>query len=691
MKTNLFKNTFMLVGLVVVSLLVLTFISEGEISAENKLPIIQKQAKANPKISSLITKSISKMQSLGITSENAESVYASSISDPLVKVDNSGNIQTYIYMENMNQDNISTLESMNVKIEIVNSKFNLIQAWVPFDKVEEVAGLNFVKKITPPSYGILRTGSVNSEGDVVMRSDDVREDQDLGFDGTGVRIGVISDGVDSIDASQATGDLPSDVIINPSLPGSGDEGTALLEIIHDIARGAELAFSEGFGTRATFINSLNFLVNDADVDIIVDDIGFLNEPYFQDGMVAQAVEDAIAKGVVYVSAAGNNADEHYQADYVDETPGDDPDGNNPHDFGVADGGNSDITMPILVGGTLITVNNFIVVVLQWNDPWGGSSNNYDLHLFDDEGNELRKSDDIQPIESQDPIEIVFFENNTPDFVTVNVVINRVSGSPRTLEMNFNGGIIVEEDFNVPSDGVFGHPAVQNAISVGAVPATADFNLACSSASGPNEVEDFSSQGPSTIFFTPSGTPLPVPEQRQTPTIVAPDGIHITGVGDFGIPDGMGGFFFCGTSASAPHVAGVAALILSKNPNLTPIQVRDAIKDNADSLPVNLVASLTEQNLVETAAFSNIAGFGRVDAFEAVQSVPAPPTPTPSPTPTPTPTPTNSGGDGNSGGGCSIGEKANVSQSLANLLVFLLPIVLLGLKKIKVKVQSEGIK
>src|SRR3989337_3770471 len=217
MKTNLFKNTFMLVGFVVVSLLVLTFISEGEISAENKLPIIQKQAKANPKISSLIMKRISKMQSLGITRENVESVYPTSISDPLVKVDKSGNIQTYIYMKNMNQDSISTLESMNVKIEIVNLKYNLLQAWVPFDKVEEVASLSFVKKITPPSYGILRTGSVNSEGDMVMGSDDVRNM--LGFDGTGVMVGVISDGVDNMTDSQATFDLPNDVIINPDLPG----------------------------------------------------------------------------------------------------------------------------------------------------------------------------------------------------------------------------------------------------------------------------------------------------------------------------------------------------------------------------------------------------------------------------------------------------------------------------------------
>ncbi|MBF8302071.1 MAG: cell surface protein, partial [Candidatus Dadabacteria bacterium] len=203
----------MLVGFVVVSLLVLTFISEGEISAENKLPIIQKQAKANPKISSLIMKRISKMQSLGITRENVESVYPTSISDPLVKVDKSGNIQTYIYMENMDQENISKLESMNVKIEIVNSKYNLIQAWIPFDIVEEVASLNFVKKITPPSYGILRTGSVNSKGDMVMRSDKVRNE--LGFDGTGVRVGVISDGVDSMAVSQSTGDLTNNIDVNP--------------------------------------------------------------------------------------------------------------------------------------------------------------------------------------------------------------------------------------------------------------------------------------------------------------------------------------------------------------------------------------------------------------------------------------------------------------------------------------------
>ena len=88
----------------------------------------------------------------------------------------------------------------------------------------------------------------------------------------------------------------------------------MLETIHDIAPGAELAFSEGSTTLA-FMQSIDHLI-DIRVDIIVDDWGFLLEPYFQDGVVAQKVEEAIASGVIFVTSAGNDADKHYQNLYV---------------------------------------------------------------------------------------------------------------------------------------------------------------------------------------------------------------------------------------------------------------------------------------------------------------------------------------------------------------------------------------
>ncbi|MER3445337.1 MAG: hypothetical protein C4291_00210 [Candidatus Dadabacteria bacterium] len=601
--------------------------------------------KKDSKISSRIMLTVTKMKSLGMTKENASALHALSLSNPLVKVDESGNIQAYIYVQDTNKESISGIESIGVKIEIVSTKYNIIQGWIPFDKVEEVANLSFVKKITPPSYGRPRTGSVNSEGDAVIQSNIVRSD--LGFDGSGVKVGVISDGVDHRAASQKTGDLPNNIEVNSKLPGSGDEGTALLEIIYDIAPGADLAFSSG-NTSMEFISSIDYLVNTAQVNVIVDDIGFFDEPNFQDGPIAQEAENAVKNGVVFVSAAGNEADKHYQAPYVEAPPEMQSNGSHFMDFGAAIGKTSTTLLPILVGP-----NQQAVIVLQWNDPFGGSSNDYDLYLFDNNGHLLDSSTNLQN-GSQDPLEKVLFQNNTSGVVTVFAAVNLFSGTPKTLAIFSSNGTEVSPDFNVPSDTVWGHPAATDVIAVGAVPATS--NQFCSSASGPNQIETFSSQGPEAIFF-------PSFEQRLKPDVVAPDDIHITGAGGFGSPDGMGGFILCGTSGSAPHVAGVAALILSKNPSLKPDQVKSALENTA----VDLGPSGAD----------NIFGFGRIDALSAVKSVPGGATKPPATQP-----PSNSGGSSNGGGGCAIGGQTGLGQGVFfNLLIILIPASMLGLKRL----------
>jgi subtilisin family serine protease len=631
---------------------------------DQKLPATQENNK-DSKISSLITSTVNKMKVVEMTKQNATGFHSSSLSNPLLKVDERGGIQTYIHVRDANQENISKLQSIGVKIEIVNTKYNIIQGWIPFDKVEEAGSLNFIKSITAPSYGKLSAGSVISEGDSVIRSN--LERSQLGFDGAGIRVGVISDGIDHISASQASGDIPANILVGNA--GSGDEGTALLEIVHDIAPGAELAFSEGFSTSMAFINSIVFLVNTAKADVIVSDIEFLNEPYFEDGMIAQEADNAVLNGgVVFVSSAGNDADEHYQANYVEASPENQPSGliSEPHfhDFGAAAGGASDIFMQVLVGGAQFAPNNFITVILQWNDPFGSSSSNYDLYLLDDKGNLLDRSTNPQT-GSQDPLEVVSFQNNTSNNIMVNVAINRVSGSSRTLEMFFNGAIKVK-DFNVPTDSIFGHAAARDVIAVGAVPAINDFCQG--NAFGPDQIEDYSSLGPRII--------LSEAQPRLKPNIVAPDDIHITGAGGFGSPDGRGGFILCGTSGSAPHVAGVAALILSKNPGLTPDQVRSALENTAVDLG--------------TSGADNTFGFGRVDALAAVQSVSGGATKPPATQP-----PSNGGGSssGGSGGGCALGGQNVVGQVVFfNLLIFLIPVAMLGLNRLINKIrQGEWIR
>lgn len=610
-----------------------------------------KEKKQDTKIDSTIREIMQKMKASGMTRSNIQDFSPEEFSSKFVRVNNEGEIQVYVYLKEANEENTSILEEKGLDFDIVNEKYKIVQGWLPFERVDEVSELDFVIKITPPSYGSPRTGSVNTEGDEVLRSDEVRDV--LGFDGTGVEVGVISDGVDNMATSQATGDLPDNIDVNPSLSGSGDEGTAMLEIIHDIAPGAGLAFSEGFSTSLAFIESINYLVNTANVDVIVDDISFFLEPYFEDGAVATEARSAVNSGKIFFSAAGNDAEKHYQALYVDTNPADVD--NNIHDFGLAAGEESDI-------GMLISTPGNLAIILQWNDKFGQSSNDYNLFLFDAitldllaTSNEVQDGDD-------DPIEGIVISDlgiSVPFFI----VINHFSGESKSLEIFFNG-LVEVLTFNVPSDSIFGHPAVPGVIAVGAVPF-----------SDPFSVEDFSSQGPSTIFF-------PAFLEQPKPDVVAPNRVSVTGAGGFGIP--VARSLFAGTSAAAPHVAGVAALILDANPNLTPSEVKDALTNTAIDIEPASFATVSSRN--------NLSGFGLVDAFAAVQSVAQQPTPTPTPTPTasPTPSPTTTtqppptDQEGNSSGGCSISPTAQVGTAAVNISIPLFSALVITLRIFRTK-------
>jgi hypothetical protein len=124
--------------------------------------------------------------------------------------------------------------------------------------------------------------------------------------GAGVTIGVISDGVNSLATSQGTGDLGT-VNVLPGQAGNGDEGTAMLEIVHDLAPNASLYFATAIGGPAVFAQNIRNLAA-AGCNVIVDDVSYSNESPFQDGQVgtspsnggiiAQAVKDVAAAGVL---------------------------------------------------------------------------------------------------------------------------------------------------------------------------------------------------------------------------------------------------------------------------------------------------------------------------------------------------------------------------------------------------------
>jgi hypothetical protein len=310
---------------------------------------------------------------------------------------------------------VGTLQVAGLEIEIVNDRFGLVQGWIADAAVQALADLDIVKAISPAWPAEHTVGSVTSEGDHASRADLVRQ---LGYDGTGVVVGVISGGIDSLANAQATGDLGAVTVPPGCQDTSGnDEGTAMLEIVHDLAPGASLLFSSDGNTPLEFINAVNCL-KDAGADVIVDDVVFFNEPAFEDGPIAQTVREAVQAGVSYFTSAGNFAQVHVEQPYCAG-----PDAL--HDFDCGTG-----TVAI---GMIVPPGGQVVCVPQWNDQFGGSANDYDLLAVDTLGDLLAASFNLQD-GTQDPFELLAWANPLPFSVEVLVGITLFNGEARLLDL-----------------------------------------------------------------------------------------------------------------------------------------------------------------------------------------------------------------------------------------------------------------
>ena len=465
---------------------------------------------------------------------------------------------------------------------------------------------NVAGSVTPSGQG-----SQTSEGDATHRAFAARGT--FHADGTGIKIGVLSDGVTSLAASQALGDL-GPVTVLPGQAGSGDEGTAMLEIVHDIAPGAQLYFATAFTSITSFAQNIRAL-RDAGCDIIIDDVFYFVETPFQDGqinptntnggVVIQAVNDVTAAGAMYFSSAGNSGNLNdgtsgvWEGNFVDggATSVAATGVGRLHNFG-APSFNQNFNL-ITLADTARPIS------LYWSDPLGGSSNDYDLFRLNAAGTAVAASSTNIQNGSQDPYEQITSSTANPRIV----VVKRNTAAARFLHLNTNRGRL-----QIATAGqTHGHSAAANAFSCAAAPAHLAFGAPPNPVGpfpnpfGPsNTVELFSSDGPRRIYFQANGTPY-VPGDflatggivRQKPDITAADGTSVTGVGSFPTP-------FYGTSAAAPHAGAIAALLKSANPAFTNAQIRTALTSSAID--------------IEAAGEDRDSGAGIIMAYNAFQAL-----------------------------------------------------------------------
>ena len=465
----------------------------------------------------------------------------------------------YVYVHLKPYAETLTIEPYVWEVTDMDEENHLAVAWVEVNELETLASRQEVRTIRTVMPPLLRTGSVTTEGDTIHRTYDVRTTHYLS--GSGVKVGIISDGVDHWTDARDSGDLPADLTVLSNTEG-GDEGTAMLEIVHDMVPDADLYFHDCGNNTVAFNKAIDALV-DAGCDVICDDIGWHEEPFFEDGIIASHLTSVLASNdIVYVSAAGNGGEKHYQGDYYDDN------GDDLHD---------EVLYIDFYPGSSATI------VLQWNDEFGASDNDYDLYLYDCyTEDELDYSERYQN-GTDDPIEVIDYVNEGTSLVECFVVVANYNGEAetRTLEVFIHpsDGTEVYTDNIDPADSIFGHPAAPGAIAVGAIDA---------SDPGNDDIEPFSSQGPVTIAY-------PSQVSRPKPDICGVDGVVVTGAGGFPTP-------FFGTSAAAPHIAAVAAQLWGACPSKTGDEIRTVLCDSAVDLG--------------SAGYDNIYGYGMTDALTA---------------------------------------------------------------------------
>ncbi|WP_089935843.1 PKD domain-containing protein [Candidatus Entotheonella palauensis] len=480
---------------------------------------------------------------------------------PWIPVGADHRLRAYLEVYRFGTAERTELRTHGADIEWVGRTDDVVQARIPLAELEAIAALPFVQRLTPPHYGTIphrgaitaARGRVTTEGDVLLFAHALRE---LGFDGTGTRVAVIADGANNRADAIATGDLPPDLAVfgtcTPTAMTTCNLGTAMLEIIHDLAPGAELAigaldFSQGV-TTFDLMRRIDEVVETFGADIVMHLPRFFQEPYFEDGRLAQHVAQHVANDVLYTLGAGDEAQHHYEADFTRALVND----LQIHDFGAAAGEASDLTMDVRIepGETL-------TAWLQWDDPFGGAGNDYDLFIIDEtetitfaSGSDTQDGDDH-------PREVAMFTNETADASTVKLMVRKFDGEARRLEIFVLGGIRIEE-YGMPGGSIFGPAAVPGVVTVGAV-----------AASAPDTIEPFSSRGPGRIA-------APRREVRLKPDLSAVDRVMVTG------SDGPASHF-AGTSVAAAHVAGIAALLRQALPTATATDIREAMMAGAVDL------------------------------------------------------------------------------------------------------------
>ena len=491
------------------------------------------------------------------------------------------NGETYVVVDATAKDGngaslLSQLETIGLKGGA--SFAGMASGYLPVSSLKAMVSLANLAGASESASSTL-AGLVTTQADPAQHADIARAAFDV--DGTGLKIGVLSDsfntsaaaasGTDNVLTNIASGDLPLATKVLQDSPNGTDEGRGMAQLIHDIAPGAAIDFATANGGQANFANNILALAADG-AKVIVDDVIYFLEPAYQDGVIAQAIDQVAGQGVSYFSSAGNNGFEGYEQRWVSAS--------NDADYQYMEFAPGQDLLPFVASGYAD------IFVMQWDEPsrsagGAGSASDLDILVYDSKGTIVSGggSDNIASGNPQEAFQFQGVEGQTY-YLAVGLYAGPAPNYVKIMALGNGSGVdLGTTDRNINAGTTYGHAAAEGANSVGA----AFYFDTPVYGTNPPLSENYSSGGPVRIAFDTEGQRLPTVELRNTTAFVAADGGNTTFFGSdipsqYGDPDTYPNFF--GTSAAAPGAAAVALLLLDANPQLTNADIRVLLQDSA---------------------------------------------------------------------------------------------------------------
>jgi subtilisin family serine protease len=432
---------------------------------------------------------------------------------------------------------------------------------------------SFLARSTLSVPALAAASPVGTGADQAVQADSARAQANVA--GTGIKIGILSDSFNVLGgygADIADGALAAGVMVLKEGPTTGnDECRAMAELIHQIAPDAQIYFYTAFDGQTDFANGITALAA-AGCQVIVDDVTYLDEPFCQDGGVVQtAVENVVAQGVSYFTAASNEGTNFLQRGFTGISAA------LPGLSGAFLAENFGSTArPNPLESLTIAQGSTTTIDLQWDQPFAtigtgnASANSLGMVLYDSTGKIVAYA--MNNVTGGNPDQILQFTNTTASTnFYLAIVTNGGSVAPGQFKFIVygQGTTINDRNAGIGSGTIIGHEMVPVANTVGAIAYydTAEFG-------GSGTVESYSSIGASVDFVAPDGSAT---------SVFNP---------------------FYGTSAAAPNAAAVAALVLQADPNLTPAEVTAVLALTAD--PVRGAAGSAGAGLINADAAVQLA-------------------------------------------------------------------------------------